>query len=289
ELLIKEEQEMWFFVILAVIGLAVLAVVIFTSISDERKRYNGRQTGKTYAVRNQRRRYYRKYTAEEKGNYGESLVANELRSIADADFAMLNDIIVVTDGKSHQIDHVAINRYGVFVIETNNYAGKIYGSAGAQKWRVYYDNGEQCEFYNPVQQNLTHCNSVKNIIGNVPIYSVIVFVKNNIIKTDAANVIPLSQLKYFISQPRGTEMTKEQMTACMEKLRANQQSNAVSADEHVSSIKETLDKANSGICPWCSQPLVEKQGKYGTFMACSNYPRCKFTSRSTGGNDRKAV
>jgi DNA topoisomerase I len=30
-------------------------------------------------------------------------------------------------------------------------------------------------------------------------------------------------------------------------------------------------------CPECQQPLVIKKGKYGRFLACSNYPNCKFT------------
>lgn len=31
------------------------------------------------------------------------------------------------------------------------------------------------------------------------------------------------------------------------------------------------------ICPWCGGDLVERNGRYGPFLACSNYPDCKFT------------
>lgn len=271
---------MWLFVVLAIIGIAVLAALIFASVSGENKKPERKPS--------YRHGRYRSFTADEKGEFGETLVANELRTISDMNFVMLNDIIVVTDGNSHQIDHVVINRYGVFVIETKNYAGKIYGNKDARMWRVYYDNGDDCEFYNPVQQNLSHCNSVKRIVGNVPIYSAIVFVRNNVIKTDAANVIPLSRLKYFVTQPRDTELTEEQVALCAEKLRKNQNENAVSIEEHVSSIKETQKNIEDGICPWCSHALVEKRGKYGVFMACSNYPRCKFTCKPSAENDRKA-
>jgi len=30
-------------------------------------------------------------------------------------------------------------------------------------------------------------------------------------------------------------------------------------------------------CPKCGKPLVIRQGRYGDFMACSGYPKCKFT------------
>ena len=30
-------------------------------------------------------------------------------------------------------------------------------------------------------------------------------------------------------------------------------------------------------CPECGSKLVEKDGRYGKFYGCSNYPKCKFT------------
>ncbi len=36
-------------------------------------------------------------------------------------------------------------------------------------------------------------------------------------------------------------------------------------------------------CPECGQPLVEKLGKYGTFLSCSGFPKCKFAEPLTSG------
>ena len=30
-------------------------------------------------------------------------------------------------------------------------------------------------------------------------------------------------------------------------------------------------------CPRCGSIMVKKKGKYGEFLGCSNYPRCKYT------------
>jgi len=30
-------------------------------------------------------------------------------------------------------------------------------------------------------------------------------------------------------------------------------------------------------CPKCDSPLTQKSGKFGTFLACVAYPKCKFT------------
>ena len=50
---------------------------------------------------------------------------------------------------------------------------------------------------------------------------------------------------------------------------------------HINSIGERfIDKEatmQNGICPHCGGRLVLRNGKYGQFYGCSNYPRCKFT------------
>jgi len=41
-------------------------------------------------------------------------------------------------------------------------------------------------------------------------------------------------------------------------------------------------------CPVCGKPMVERQGRYGPFKSCSDYPKCKGPQR-TGGRARAAV
>ena len=31
------------------------------------------------------------------------------------------------------------------------------------------------------------------------------------------------------------------------------------------------------VCPKCGAALVERHGRYGIFLGCSSYPKCKFT------------
>jgi DNA topoisomerase-1 len=38
-----------------------------------------------------------------------------------------------------------------------------------------------------------------------------------------------------------------------------------------------LEEIFHGVCPTCGGNLVEKTGRFGRFIACSNYPECKFT------------
>ncbi len=40
--------------------------------------------------------------------------------------------------------------------------------------------------------------------------------------------------------------------------------------------KENRAKIKEGICPRCGGKLVERDGKYGKFLGCSNFPKCRF-------------
>ncbi|MCM1284073.1 MAG: topoisomerase DNA-binding C4 zinc finger domain-containing protein [Muribaculaceae bacterium] len=42
-------------------------------------------------------------------------------------------------------------------------------------------------------------------------------------------------------------------------------------------IKPELVKYDAAICPECGGKLCEKSGRYGRFIGCSNYPKCRYT------------
>lgn len=52
--------------------------------------------------------------------------------------------------------------------------------------------------------------------------------------------------------------------------------------EYVRMVKKEEDikeekMVTSCLCPQCGGLLIEKNGKYGKFLGCSNYPNCKYT------------
>ena len=42
-------------------------------------------------------------------------------------------------------------------------------------------------------------------------------------------------------------------------------------------VQSHYNSIENNICPKCGGTLVERNGKYGTFLGCSNYPKCRFT------------
>lgn len=47
--------------------------------------------------------------------------------------------------------------------------------------------------------------------------------------------------------------------------------------EHLKEIHVEQNQILAGICPRCGGRLVVRHGRYGDFMGCSNYPKCRYT------------
>lgn len=79
-----------------------------------------------------------------------------------------------------QIDCLAVNAQGIFVIESKDYAGWIFGGGEQRFWtQLRNDTHETRSFYNPVKQNASHIRALRSSVPNyIPIHSLIVFGPN---------------------------------------------------------------------------------------------------------------
>lgn len=132
-----------------------------------------------------------------KGATGEFIVktilGNTIENPQNPKFVINNLVLETSPEKTAQIDHVVINPNGVFVIETKNYSGRIYGTDTQQNWTQVLNYGKvRNHFYNPVKQNLTHTYLIKELISdNYSVYPLVVFVKGNIRFIESQNVYTL--------------------------------------------------------------------------------------------------
>ena len=62
-----------------------------------------------------------------------------------------------------QIDHIVFTPYAIFVIETKNYAGTIYGDRNRAKWSV---NGK-FRMVNPFNQNFGHIQAIRSYLSSI--------------------------------------------------------------------------------------------------------------------------
>ena len=60
-------------------------------------------------------------------------------------------VIIPSDNGTTQVDHVLVSPFGLFIVETKNLKGWIYGSESQPKWtQVVYKN--KYSFQNPLKQ-----------------------------------------------------------------------------------------------------------------------------------------
>ncbi len=213
-----------------------------------------------------------------RGWLGEICVKLVIGKTKPNDRYVINDFRLRTsNGRTSQIDHIVINRNGVFVIETKNYSGRIYGQEQSQEWTQVLNYGKvKNKFYNPVKQNKTHVYHISNIIGaGVPIISAVVFVKGNVHFINSTGVYTLGGLRALVKNTNGL-LTPQKMEFLHTKLlEANDRS--VTNAEHIENIRVMQYNMNNNICPRCGKNLVMRNGKNGRFMGCEGYPNCKFT------------
>ncbi|HAN10395.1 MAG TPA: hypothetical protein DCP90_07260, partial [Clostridiales bacterium] len=111
------------------------------------------------------------------GKYGEYLTFVELEKLEGTYKIVANTYVPKDNGEDSEIDLVLIHEKGIFVIESKNYSGWIYGSDAQEKWTATYNKYAKTQFYNPVWQNATHIKWLEKCleIGSDSVYSLIVF------------------------------------------------------------------------------------------------------------------
>lgn len=120
-------------------------------------------------------------TIWDKGRYGEYLTYRRLKAYeSDGGKFLFNCYLPKTDGKTTEIDVLLIHSTGIFVIESKNYSGWIFGKETAPQWTQTLPNGRgktrKEHFYNPIKQNDTHIKWLTTLVGrHIPLYSVIAF------------------------------------------------------------------------------------------------------------------
>ena len=177
-------------------------------------------------------------TAEEKGEQGEEYVAGLLGDTIPGQRYLINNLIIVDKkGNSSQIDHIFINSTGVYVVETKNLSGTIYGDDNRREWTQVFNYGKQkYHFYNPIMQNETHVMRLKEATGTkLPIKSIVVFTNNNIDKIRSDNVYTIQGMICEINAYFTERITPKDMHSFYIQL-MNIKENQISDEEHIKNI-----------------------------------------------------
>ncbi|RXK88340.1 NERD domain-containing protein [Chlorobaculum sp. 24CR] len=120
-----------------------------------------------------------------KGIFGEALVKFRAKlSLPAETYHAIHNVTLPTPDGSTQIDHIFVCPFGIFVVETKNIKGWIFGAENQAQWTQQIFK-QSFKFQNPLRQNYKHVKALEAAL-NVPtsaIHSVVVFVGDSTFKT----------------------------------------------------------------------------------------------------------
>lgn len=99
-----------------------------------------------------------------KGNYGEFLIFKNLEGLEGYHKFLTNLYIPKHDGTTTEIDLVMISETGIYVFESKNYSGWIFGDEKYKNWVQTFPNKQKNYFYNPIWQNKGHIKALKSVL-----------------------------------------------------------------------------------------------------------------------------
>lgn len=187
---------------------------------------------------------YRVYAPNIKGFLGERKVNNILKDLQKQGVGKLinNLSLLKRDGQSSQLDHVFINRSGIFVVETKNYSGEIIGKETDGSWSHIVGDKVYTE-KNFARQNRGHIEALQPILEqypNLPVFSMLSFnpdcnVNLKLIKTIATNYNTLNNAIRIRS--RFPVISNEQVNELYEILTSEKEKNKSVSKTHVVRVK----------------------------------------------------
>lgn len=221
-----------------------------------------------------------------KGWFGElkTVIATRL-FLSSSDYVDINDVTIRTRRGTTQIDHVIVSLYGVFVVETKDMSGWIFGSEDDPFW-TKINRGNKLKFQNPLHQNEGHIRVLSNLTRISPekMHSVVAFRGNCSLRTQMPpNVLTGGYITYVKSK-RQVFFTKADVKRIVAAIETGMLPRTRATHlKHVDYLKQRFGSTTT--CGRCGSPLVLRTAKSGSnagnqFFGCSRFPSCRYVRKA---------
>ena len=187
------------------------------------------------------------------GYYGEHLVQRELNLVklfGRKGEILRNIYIPKEDGETTEVDVLFITVKGIFVIESKNYSGWIFGDEKSYKWTAMLPNKIKNKFYNPIKQNDLHIEHLRKYLDmDIPLFSIIAFSERcelKKIKLERNDVFVIKR-DYLYSTIRKIwktskdSLSENEVVEVYNKLKKLTNVDKSVALEHIKNIKKKID------------------------------------------------
>jgi len=226
-----------------------------------------------------------------KGFFGEVMVNMAARLFLNQnDYHLIKNVTIPTEDGTTQIDHIIVSPFGVFVVETKNMKGWIFGGEPQKMWTQQIYKSKH-KFQNPLHQNYKHTKTLEAALGlaHEKMISVVVFVGNSNFKTAMPeNVTSGGGYIRFIKSHTKILLTESEVQQVIEQITEGRLKPSIKTHvrhaRHVKEIvaaKQTPAKSEATkSCPKCGSPMVLRTSKKGPqagnqFWGCSAFPKCR--------------
>lgn len=222
-----------------------------------------------------------------KGIAGEAVINLSALILLDRrQYRLIRDVTLPTADGTTQIDHVIVSEFGVFVIETKNLRGWIFGQPNQRQWtqKIFKHSNR---FQNPLHQNYKHVKELQALLGleDDQIHSLVVFVGDSKFKTPMPeNVTYGGGYIRFIKSKRRRVLSPNQVDAIGQKIDNGRLPRSHATRQgHIEQVKTArTQRASVKSCARCGSPMrsrtAKKGAKAGTeFWGCTAFPKCRHT------------
>lgn len=220
-----------------------------------------------------------------KGVCGEFIINVLAKWKLDKDvYHLIKNVTLPTENGTTQIDHIIVSVHGVFVVETKNRRGWIYGSRQLKMWtqKIYINT---YRFQNPLHQNYKHSKTLQALLNleDQQVHSVVVFIGDSTFKTPVpVNVtFGMDYIRYIQSMTE-TVLSPKQVREIIEAIENGRLKRSMNSNrahkQHVQQIINSKD--NAQLCPKSGSEMLLRETKKGDnagkqFWGCSAFPKCR--------------
>lgn len=220
-----------------------------------------------------------------RGKWGEFKVNVGLSLLLDRKvYRLIKNVTLQTGSYTTQIDHLVISPYGVFVIETKNISGWIFGNENHAQWTqvIYYFKQR---FQNPLIQNDAHIKVVRELLSLQPheLHGAVVFVGASTFKTvmPAEVVYGVRELVAFIRTKQTPVLSDDEASYFTATILEKRLKPGFLTDRtHARRTRERISvyETDLGVsCPRCGDAMVERVSRHAgnRLLGCRRFPRCR--------------
>jgi predicted RNA-binding Zn-ribbon protein involved in translation (DUF1610 family) len=222
-----------------------------------------------------------------KGWFGEVQGTLAKKMFLDADIYFdVNNVTIPTSNGTTQIDHVIVSRYGIFVVETKNIDGWIFGDEKSPQWTQSLF-GKKYKIQNPLRQNYRHIKALSEFLGieKDKFFSVVMFWGECEFKTSMPPNVMDRGYSAYIKSHIAVKFSDHEVQEIVDAIKSGMLPKSWATHrQHVGSLNERFKSTTT--CPKCGSALVVRTAKSGInagsqFYGCSKFPRCRYIGKIT--------